>query len=140
MSLRDQLQAIYDSRGELTPQAVVDEARAKSHPLHNRFEWDNKLAGEAWRRAQAQELIRSVKIVYREATEHDDARTTRAFHAVRRPGGAHSYEPAEKVAADPFSKQLLLRDMERDWMALKRRYEQFAEFAAMVRNDLEEAA
>jgi hypothetical protein len=33
MSLRDQLQAIYNERGKLTPTIVVDEARDESHPL-----------------------------------------------------------------------------------------------------------
>lgn len=139
MSLREQLQSIYDRRGQLTPALVVDEARDPASPLHSRFEWDDSIAGEQWRKSQAQELIRSVRVVYREATEHDPAKSVRAFHAVRRPNG-HVYEPAEKVAEDPFTRQLVLNDMEREWMALKRRYEQFAEFAAMVRRDLEEAA
>lgn len=139
MSLRDELQMIYDRHGELTPALVVKEARVKTHPLHSRFEWDNRVAGEAWRRAQAQELIRSVKVVYREATETEEARSVRAFHAVRRESG-HVYEPAEKVAEDPFMKRLVLADMQREWLALRRRYEQFAEFVEMVRRDLDEAA
>lgn len=56
--LRSALTDIYRARGELTPQLVVDEARPKDAPLHDRFEWDNKVAGEAYRRVQAQQLIR----------------------------------------------------------------------------------
>jgi hypothetical protein len=138
-SLRDHLQAIYDDHGELTPALVVDEARPKSHPLHSRFEWNNTVAGERWRQAQAQELIRSVKVVYREPTEKEPGRSVRAFHAVRRENG-NVYEPVDKVVDDPFMKRLVLADMEREWKALRRRYEQFAEFAEMVRADLEEAA
>lgn len=139
MSLRDILQSIYDQHGELTPDLVIQEARADDHPLHARFDWDDESAGEHWRKHQASELIRSVKVVYREATENEEARTVRAFHAVRGPRG-HAYQPAEKVRDDPFTRQLVLNDMRRDWEALKRRYERFAEFADMVRTDLEEAA
>jgi hypothetical protein len=139
MNLREHLQSIYDKYGTLTPAIVLDEARDEAHPLHGRFEWDDSAAAEQWRKSQAQELIRSVKVVYREATEKDPARSVRAFHAVRRDEG-HVYEPVEKVVEDPFTKRLVMADMEREWKALKRRYEQFSEFAAMVRQDLEEAA
>ena len=139
MSLRDVLQGIYDQRGELTAEIVVEVARDENHPLHERFEWDDAAAGEQWRKHQAAELIRSVKVVYREATETEEARTVRAFHAVRGPKG-QAYQPAEKVAEDPFTRQLVLNDMEREWLAFKRRYERFTEFTAMVRRDLEEAA
>lgn len=139
MNLRDALQEIYDRRGELTPALVVEEARDETHPLHSRFEWDDAAASEKYRQAQAQELIRSVKVVYREATDKEAARSVRAFHAVRRENG-HVYEPVEKVVEDPFTKRLVLADMEREWKALHRRYEQFAEFTQMVHRDLGEAA
>lgn len=139
MSLRDHLQDIYDQHGALTPALVVEQARPKSHPLHDRFEWDNRAAGEAWRRQQAHELIRSVKVVYREATDSDPAEHVRAWHAVRGEEG-HSYEPAEKVAGDPFLSALVLKDMEREWKQLHRRYGHFAEFVALVRGDTEQVA
>lgn len=139
MSLRDILQGIYDQHGELTTALVLDEARDENHPLHNRFEWDDAAAGEQWRHGQAAELIRSVKVVYKEATEKEEERTVRAYHAVRSPKG-FAYQPAEKVAEDPLMRRMLLADMQRDWQDLKRRYQRFAEFADMVRADLEEAA
>lgn len=139
MSLRDQLLAIRSKHGRLDPALVIEEARDETHPLHSRFEWDDSVAGEAWRRSQAHELIRSVRLVYREATEKESARSVRAFHAVRREDG-HTYEPAEEVVEDPFTRRLVLADMEREWKALRRRYEAFAEFAEMVRKDIGEAA
>jgi hypothetical protein len=138
MSLRDQLQAIYNERGKLTPAIVVDEARDETHPLHNRFEWDDAVAGESWRRQQAHELIRSVRVVYREADEKNPEKSVRGFHAVRSEK-EHVYEPVQKVAEDEFTRQLVLKDMEREWRALRRRYEQFAEFIEMVRRDMDAA-
>lgn len=137
--LRTELQKIYDSHETLTPELVVTEARAEDHPLHDRFEWDDAVAGEHWRREQAHELIRSVRVVYREATETDEARTVRAFHAVRGPSG-HVYEPVEKVREDPLISAMVLRDMEREWRQLQRRYGHFAEFLELVRADLDQKA
>lgn len=135
MSLRDQLQQIYESRGELTPQVLVDEARPKTHPLHDRFLWDNVEAAEAWRRVQAHELIRSVRIVYQEANETRPEKTIRAFQAVQSETG-YQYEPVEAIAADPFKRALLLQTMEREWRAMKDRYETFDEFWQLLRGEV----
>lgn len=138
MSLRDQLQAIYDEQGKLTPKLVLDTARDPEHPLHSHFEWRDDIAAERYRLDQARTLIRSVRVVYKPAeTEEQAPIAGRAYHAVRDVEDEYRYEPAEKVAADPLLTKLVLADMEREWRGLKRRYEQFAEFHEMVRRDLE---
>lgn len=35
--------------GRLTPGAVVSAARSQNHPLHPHFEWDDRVAAEAYR-------------------------------------------------------------------------------------------
>lgn len=136
MSLRDQLQAIYDEYGKLTPEIVVEAARPEDHPLHGRvFDRAPREAAEAWYRHRAHDLIQSVKAVYREADETGPERSIRAFHAVPKEDG-YVYEPAEVIAADDFTRQLVLRGMEREWKQLLARYEQFEEFLSMVATDV----
>lgn len=138
MSLRDELQAIYDQHGKLTPVLVVLVARPEDHPLHDRV-FDRPLveAAEAWYLGRAHELIQSVKVVYREATDDEAALVGRGFLAVRGEGPEqYVYEPAEKVAADPFTRQLVLREMEREWRQMLARYEGFQEFLALVAGDV----
>ena len=132
--LRQQLTAIYQDRGELTPQNVVDEARPDDHPLHSRFEWDNELAGEAYRRVQASELIRSVKIVYAESPQGEQKRI-RAFsslHEASEDAGATGYKPTEEIVADDFSRQLLMRQCKREIDQLRSKYGHLQEFASMM--------
>lgn len=136
MSLRDQLQAIYDQHARLTPALVVDTARSPDHPLHDRFEWDDSIAGESWRKYQAHELIRTVTIVRKSADGETEGPKVRAFHAVRGQDG-YVYEPVERVIADPFLTKLVLADMEREWKTLRSRYEKFNEFWNLVRDDVE---
>lgn len=137
MSLRQQLQAIYDEHGRLDAEIVVDAARPKDAPLHSHFEWNNSVAGEAYRKVQARELIRSVKVVYRNDLTGEKG-SVRAFQSVRRSdAAAPSYEPVDKVLDDPITTQLLLRDMQRDIEALKQRYGHFVEFRKMVKQILE---
>jgi hypothetical protein len=137
--LRSQLQAVYDDRGRLTPQIVVDAARPADHPLHGRFEWDDTIAGEAWRRYQAHELIQSVRIVVRKATEQEAALTVRGFHAIRGDDG-YVYEPNDRIIENAFLTELLLRDMEREWRQLQERWRNYQEFVDMVRRDVNKAA
>jgi hypothetical protein len=61
MSIESELRALEDRNGRIQPQRVVDAARPRNHPLHPYFEWDNKVAGENWRLAQARALIRTVR-------------------------------------------------------------------------------
>lgn len=131
--LRDALQAIYDQHGQLTPELVVEAARPPDSPLHDRLEWDDSKAGESWRRSQASELIRSVRIAY---TKPDGKPgEVRGFFAVRTEEG-YGYHPTDKAANDPFLTRLALADMEREWKTLRAKYEAFAEFWQLVRDDL----
>lgn len=141
--LRAEFQRIYEEHSQLTPQLVVDEWRPPSHPQHERLEWNNKIAGEAYRRIQAHELIRSVKLVYAEADETAPEKSIRQWHAVRSesPGnGGYIYEPADRVATNPLLRAIVLRDMERDWNSLKARYSAFEEFVELVSKDMQKAS
>lgn len=137
MSLRDQLQTIYDRHRKLTPELVLNEARDPEHPLHHRFEWVDDVAAEKWRRQQAHELITSVKVVYRDAA--GQPHEMRQFHAVRRETG-HVFEPNEVIAEDPVTLRIVMAEAERMWRDMKRRFERYEEFFAMIRRDLDDAA
>lgn len=140
MSLRDHLQAVYDQHGALTPELVVQAARPKNHPLHDQvFDRDQRDAAEAWYRERAHGLIRSVRIVYREADETTPQRSVRAFHAVPavETPGRFTYVPTDQVIADDLTRQVVLREMEREWRSLLARYEHFEEFLGLVSQDLE---
>jgi len=131
MSLRDHLTAIYEAHGDLTPSIVVAEARNPSHPLHDRFEWDDAAAGEKYREQQARELIRSVRVVESDGLPSE---SVRAFHSLPRDGG-RSYVPIDEIKADPISTQIVLREAEREWRQLFRRYGHLAEWLDAVRKD-----
>lgn len=125
--------------GTLTPEVVVDAAREPDHPLHSRFEWDDSVAAEKYRRDQAHQIIQKAKISYQPHGEDGPPRLVRAFHAVRA-GDGHVYEPTEKVVEDPFTQRLVLADMERRWKELYEQFKEFSEFLDMVRRDLGDAA
>lgn len=137
--LHQQLLDIRSERGQLTPQDVVDVARDESHPLHARFEWDNELAGEAFRRVQASELIRSVKVVYTQSPEGEE-RKVRRWSALPSEKDQCGYIPTEEAMQDPFTAKLLLREAEREFKTFQRKYGHLKEFADMVADALTSGA
>lgn len=139
-SLRDELQSIYDARGELTPKAVVEVARNTNHPLHHRFEWDDRVAGERYRLVQASELIREVKVTY--TTPSGEDHTVRAFTSVRLAQDVQSqaYKPTDEVLEDEFMRNLVLNECQREIDTLNKKYGHLKEYAALLRAAAEKAA
>lgn len=134
-NLRDQLLAIREEHGRLTPKIVVEAARPENHPLHGSFEWDDSVAAQKWREDQAGWLIRHVKITYKTDPESPPA-SVRAFHATYHPEVGRAYDPLEEILDDPFQRQLLLSNMQRDWVQMKERYESLIEFWTLIQHDI----
>lgn len=51
-----------DHNGRIEPEFVVDAAKDEKHALHGHFQWDDALAAVEYRRDQAREIIRSLRI------------------------------------------------------------------------------
>jgi hypothetical protein len=134
-NLRDVLMEIRAKRGMLTPEIVVEEAADPMHPLHHRFTWDDTDAARKWRLHEASSLLR---VRYKQDAG-DERADMRAFWVTRDSNGAPTsvYEPLEEVVLDPFQRDLMLRQMRRDWQTFKKRYQHMQEFVAEVLSDLE---
>lgn len=130
-SLREQLQAVRAERGSLTPETVVEAARPESHPLHSRFEWDDSVAGHEYRKVQAAELIRSVRVTYGKESD-GQPKSVRAFVPVRGESPQSVYEPIEEVMQDDFSRRLVLQQCRREWLTFERKFGHLEEFASIV--------
>ena len=132
-NLRDVLTAIYRNHGELTPELVVEEARPLDAPLHHRFEWDDTVAGEAYRKVQAAELVRSVRIQIPDAPS-GERRYVRAFQSFHEAGDRRTgYIPTEELVQDELLTKILLKELQREIGDLKRKYGHLMEFADLMR-------
>jgi hypothetical protein len=132
-TLKDELLRIRAERGALSPATVLDDARPADSPLHHRFEWDDAVAGERYRLVQASELIRSVRVSFATPTGIESVRQ----FVISAP---QTYSPIEEVVADPISRELLLRQFEREWKILQARYSHLIEFVEACREVLAEAS
>ena len=60
--IQEYLKQMHDMHGTLTPEAVVEDAKRKSSPLHDLFEWDEEKAATAHWHDVARRLIRNVRV------------------------------------------------------------------------------
>lgn len=140
----DELTAIYLRRGQLTAPIVVEEATPEDSVLHSLLTWDDAEAAVQHRLAEARKLIRSVKIHIRE--EDPRSEKVRAWVHVPAPSEPApepdepdpvdaGYLPILDVGQSPRLKAIALAQMEREWRLFRRRWQQYAEFWTVVRQD-----
>lgn len=125
------MERIASRDGELTPQAVVIEAKPKSHPLHGYFLWDDAKAGAAYRIEQAGYLIRAVVRV-----EDDSPREIRAFVSIDigdEDEPRATYQPINVVMADPEMRDAVLRRALMELDAWRKKYRDLEELVDVVR-------
>ncbi len=115
--------------GEIPPRATMQAARQRSSPLHQHFEWNNEIAGEAYRLDQARSLIRSIAIV----SEDRPDITPRAFVSITEPRRGTSYRVMGDVLQSVDLQLILLRQAERDCEAMVRRLKGFQDLCEDVR-------
>lgn len=115
-----ELKRIERSAGELTPEAVLNAAKAKDSPLHEHFIWDNSAAAHQYRLVQAAWLIRAVKV---RVVVNERPEEVRAFvHVVKEPDAAGSYVNINSALKRPDWRAQLLEQAVRDLEAFRRKY------------------
>lgn len=78
-------QQLEEGGEEITPKHLVDAARSAKSPGHKLFEWDDSVAGEAYRLQQATGHLRMVQI---EIVNHGNKQPIRACFPVYQSDGA----------------------------------------------------
>jgi len=113
--------------GMLSPQSVVSEARSVKHPLHECFQWDDKLAGDAYRLWQARQLIRVVV----EIIPSSDGKPINVFVSMKndRHGENCGYRTMVDVMSDADMREQLLEQAFEELEVFKRKYQRLSELA-----------
>lgn len=117
--------------GKVTPKDLVDASRPKDAPLHNEFEWNDKIASEKYREVQAGYIIRSVAIritsipaevtkVNVQITKAEDEPNVRFYHAIERDG--KGFENIETIVTDDEKEAKLMAQCVKDIKYFKEKY------------------
>jgi len=124
---------------ELSPEAVVTEARKKKSPLHDEFEWDDTVAAHEFRLEQARCMIRSV-LVTREGGKEIRAFLNVRVEAADEDAPAKVYTSIERAMSDPVFRAQVLAKARKELQEWRKRYNDLEEFASIYRAMDEEAA
>jgi hypothetical protein len=111
---------------EITPQNVVDLARNEDSVLHSDFEWNDSVAGEKYRKIQAQEMIRM--FVFTPVKEKNEP--TRVFEISTQ---KNVYKPTKMIVKNEDEYQSLLKMAMQELNNFKRKYQRLTELEEVFR-------
>lgn len=121
-----ELQALEHERGGIMPKDVVELARDPESPLHGHFEWDDTLAADQHRLAQARMLIGSVRVKLEEAPYRSPMR---AFVHLDKPHP--HYESAHLAMRNEEKREMILSRAMSELGSFRRRYAELTELAGI---------
>lgn len=119
------LQEIEAKDGVITVQAVVEEARNSSSPIHDCFEWDNDRAAEKYREVQARKLI-----AYYYEPEKAEYEPARYYNVTV--GGRRGYVSENRIKEAPNLYKQVLKDALTGLIAWQERYSYIKELKNII--------
>ena len=130
----ERLASLRQNGHGFTPEAIVDDARPESSPLHLAFTWDDVVAAERQRLAEAGYLIRHVVTIVHD-DERDETRQVRAFIPVEMADIEDDlrYVSMEVAMTNPDYRAQVLGRALGEMIAFRRKYQDFEELARIFK-------
>lgn len=136
LGLRKEFQKIERDYGELTVDAVLQEAEDEANPLHPYFEWDDAVAACAHRRNQARKLISSVWVEFKDPKNEKKVVHTQVYINKNVASGVTTqkpYQDIKDVMANPAERKEHLQIHLRAAQAWAERCKAFEELTELVK-------
>lgn len=124
-----ELENIHVTKGELTPEIVVETARNKKSVLHKFFTWDDTKAARNFRLLEASMLIRSVRV---RVSIDDESFRTRAFVLPEK--GRGSYKPLEEVVRSEELSDALVQIARDELTAFRKKYSGLTKLSGLIQH------
>lgn len=123
---------IIEQNNKLTAEEVVNYAKTHTDSeLHLNFEWDDSIAGEKYRRHQANQLIHNIRV---RIIENDEEKTRKPIRAFVQTAKFQNYEPIDVVVKDVDKYQMLLEKAYRELNGVKGRYTELTEIQELLKD------
>lgn len=122
----EELLAIRDENGLITPEAVLARATDPASALHGSFEWNDREAANQYRLEQARALVRSYKVKIPELNVE-----IRRFTSIETSNG-RGYDETTRVLENDFLRRQLLDRLTAELKAIESRYAKVSDAAAII--------
>jgi len=124
---------IVESKGDVSPEDVLERARSPRSALHGLIEWDVRKAGLAYQLEQARDLIRQVRVIfYRDDLPPLDVRALLSVEA----DGRRVFKSVQAISEDGDLRRQVMQQMKLDVERLVAKYNTFKEFWPLLRATL----
>lgn len=120
------------NNGQLTPRAVLEDAKSRSSPLHKAFEWRDGRAAEEFRLWQARHLVNSIVVVIENDRGKEIGDKLRAFVHVVKEKSPH-YQQRGIALSDADTRLQLCRRAILELVAWRRRYADLSELRVLFK-------
>lgn len=127
MTWQEALMEIEKKKGILNPEDIVSEAKKKTSPLHDKFTWNDSVAGNLYRIHQARNLIRIYVEQIPNSVSDVEHRVFVSLKEDRYSGGG--YRTLVSVMEDTELRLQLLNEAKEELKLLKNKYEMLEELA-----------
>lgn len=117
---------IIKEKGSVTPQNLVDAARAKRSPIHGMFEWDDSVAAEKYRLEQAGYYIRSLRVSL--TVVGGGTTVVRPLVSVEKEG-AKTYMPVVRAMNDPVYRAQIVAQAMKELLSFQKKYADLKELS-----------
>lgn len=109
-AVEEAIQKIVERDGHSTTEALIDYARPESSPIHPAFEWDDRVAGEEWRKVQSRQWHRQARVIIGTPSAPDPV-SVRLVHVPAKDDNVRSgwYVPMNRLRQDEDMFQRALR-------------------------------
>ena len=114
---------------KITPQELVDASRSKTSPLHNEFEWNDTIAAEKYRLAQAQNIIRHLVVIKTDTEEVREARD-RAYVSTGERNNV--YVPLQEALSNEKWRSNLMKAAEEDMRKFTVKYYRLEKLSGVI--------
>lgn len=127
----DALELIRKEEGILDAHTVLKKAKAKHSALHDAFEWDDTIAGKAFRLQQARVMISCVRVVSEGKEEY--AEPKKVWASVAPMGqGVGEYLPVSQILNSKQLRALALKKAVGELDAVTRKYNDLEELIGII--------
>jgi len=116
----------------VTASDILKDAQKKSAPYHDWFNWDNNLAAEEYRLAQARQLLRSiveVKVIH----EEQEPVEVRVFVNVIDDDGERGYVQSEYALGNPKLAPQIIQQALREAKSWMKKYQTYEELSKITK-------
>lgn len=117
----EEIDRLYQSKGRILPEDIVEASKDESAPLHPCFEWNDTVAAHKYRCGQAAFLIR---LIVAEDYSTSSSESVRAFVHIQ-----DSYKPISVVVNSQDQMSELLRSALAELSAFRKKYQSLSELS-----------